>query len=135
MNKLLLIDTSDVGAAYSAEAAKSLNLEPVFLANLNNYQGDTRRQILKYEHYDADTSSINSMLNAIRVNNITEIAGVITTLDSKLNIAVDLAHHLQVRSIDKVVKNLVSKKNVATLIPEFSPKTWTFDSSDGLGLE
>ncbi len=40
MKKILIIESSDIGAAYTAQAVESLGFEPVSLVNLKTYSAD-----------------------------------------------------------------------------------------------
>lgn len=126
--KIIIIETSDVGAAYTAEAIIKLNYEPIFICTMNNYQSDTYDQIIKYPYYDCnDTTQINNIIKIIDDNKIEKIEGVITMLDSRLSISIELAEFLDVPGIDPAIKTLFDKGKVIKLIPEHSPKTIQFN--------
>jgi hypothetical protein len=127
MKKILLIDTSDVGAEYSAEAIKRLGFQPVFLVNLADFHAETKQQIQQYEHYDVQTNSVDTLKKTITACDITGIAGVVTLLDSKIPVAIALADWLKVKSLDPITLDLGSKTYVAQTIPQFSPQSLTLN--------
>ena len=126
MKKIVLIESSDIGAKYSAEAIIQLGYEPLFLCDLNNYQADPMYQILKYPHINCDTSSTKNILKTIFSHQITGISAVITLADSRLKIAVEVAQLLGVRGIDPTVAKLKDKFWVADLVQDCSPVSVTF---------
>lgn len=121
MDKILIIETSDVGAAYTALAVKKLGYEPVFLANLLAYQGDTLNQLKANTHYNLfDTSKTDAILETIQSKNISNIAAVISLLDSRIKVASELGLKLGVPSNDHACSSsLHNKARVQELIPEF----------------
>lgn len=125
MNKILIIDTSDIGASYTAKALLSLGYEPVFLINLNDFQGDTVKDVTQYQHYHVNTKSLSELLDLIKKENMDSISGVFTALDSKIPIAVELATHLKVRSMPRELIKLANKSQVTSLIPDFCPPSLT----------
>lgn len=130
--KLIILESSDISARYVAEASLKLGFEPIFLCKLNDYQGDTRKQILSYRNFDIDTSDINSLYSFI-TDNAWEVEGVTSLLDSYMAISCELASKLNCRGIEKAVLQLNDKSRVVELVPEFSPLTMNFDrSSDNL---
>lgn len=130
MKKILLIESSDIGAAYTAQAVESLGFEPVFLVDLKNYAADPLAQILRYKHFDCDTSSSRSVLGRIDQLRLDNIAGVISTADTRLKVALEVAMALRVPGLDPAVSNLKDKNWVAELIPEFSPASVSFSGRD-----
>ncbi|HVV67708.1 MAG TPA: ATP-grasp domain-containing protein [Patescibacteria group bacterium] len=131
MKKIIIIETSDVGAAHTAEASKKLGYEPVFIFTPSNYQADTYNQLIKYPHYEcSDTTQLEPLIKTIDANNIQNIAAVITMLDSRLNISYQLADFLKVSGIDKAIITLSDKAKVAELISEYSPLTVIFNKHD-----
>ncbi len=129
--KIIIIETSDVGAAYTAEAVKRLGYQPIFICTMSNYQSDTYNQIIKYTYYDCnDTTQIEPIVKVIESNDIEDIVGVITMLDSRLSVSFDLARYFNVPGVDPAVKTLCDKGKVARLIPEYSPKTISFRIGD-----
>lgn len=134
MKKILLIDTSDIGAAYSAEAIKKLGFEPVFLVDFNDFQGDTARQIRQYQHYQVDTKSLEALVRLIQENALGPIEAIISALDSRIPIALALAERLEVRGMCRALDKVIDKNNVCHLIPEYSPANISF-SVDALPIE
>ena len=120
---LLIVESSDVGAAYTAEASLRLGFEPVFLADLNSYQGDTRAQLSHYCVLNGPTTDVNDLICRIADADLYEVAGVVTFLDSRLRVASELARQIGVPGPDETVEILKSKDFVQALIPEFSPKS------------
>jgi hypothetical protein len=134
MKKIVFIETSDIGAAYTAKACKLLGFEPVFLCDLNNIQGDTKlqldREFLAGNVFQANTTSLDSLTEALTKNNIDfeSIAGVMTFLDSRLELALQLSHFLKTPfSLDSAIYKLKNKAVVQSLIPEYSPPTLLVD--------
>ena len=128
MKKMILVDTSDVGADYSAKAVQQLGFEPIFLVDLDEFQGDTINEVKQYQHFHADTHSVSDLLNVIQTNNIQNIEGVITALDSGIPFAIELAQQLNVRCMPPILSQLASKSYVAELIPEYSPKSYALSA-------
>ncbi|MGZ3772558.1 MAG: ATP-grasp domain-containing protein [Pseudobdellovibrionaceae bacterium] len=126
MKKIIVIETSDIGAKYTVKAAEHLGYETLFLANLGNYQADTKKELLESQYIDCDTTSADSLYQTLKQNNIQDIAGVITFLDSRLVVASELAKKLGVNGINESVIGLKDKGHVQNLIPQFSPPTITF---------
>lgn len=126
--RLVLLESSDIGARYSAEAAKSLGFDPLFLLNLNSYYADPRAQIRCFEHIECDTTSVEWVLGAL--SQVDGVEAITTFADTRLMIAAEAARILQVRGIDNAVIRLKDKGAVAKLVPEFSPASLKFDSSD-----
>lgn len=130
MKKIIVIETSDIGALYTARAAQLLGYEALFLTNLNNYQSDTRNQLLECQYIDCDTTSAESLLQTLKNHKVDEIAGVITFLDSRLTIATELAQKLEVKGLDRSILELKDKAYVQKLIPHFSPPTVIFSLNE-----
>lgn len=133
MKKIIIIETSDAGAKYTAEAVKKLGYEPIFIFTKSNYQGDTYQQIIKYTHYECgDTTQLEPLIKVIDTYNIQDITAVITMLDSRLKISCELADYLKVSGLDKSITTLSDKAKVAALISEYSPPTVTFSKQDSI---
>lgn len=131
MKKLIIIETSDVGAKHTAEACKKLGYHPVFICTLDNYQADTYNQIIQYEYYNCpDTTQLEPIIKTIKSHQIQSIGAVISILDSRLDISYQVAKHLKVPGVDKAVTILCDKAKVANLIPSYSPPTITFTIQD-----
>jgi predicted ATP-grasp superfamily ATP-dependent carboligase len=137
MKRIIFIETSDVGAFYTAEGSRRLGYEPLFVCNINNIQGDTRLQIenefSKGNVIDVDTTSIEKIKSALIKSNINfdNIIGVMTFLDSRLELSIQLAKELDCSfQLDSAILNLKSKSRVQELIPEYSPKSITFKTNN-----
>lgn len=128
--KILFVESSCVGAAYSAEAAIDLGYSPVFLTDLVASQGDTRRQMSKYECVECDTRSVDAMMAAIENARLDGIHFITSFNDSYLMNAVALARRMNVGGICQAVERLKDKGEVYTLVPDFSPRTVLFSSDD-----
>ncbi len=127
MAKLLLVETSDIGTRYSAEAAAALGLEPFFLANLGDYQADPRAALMRYSHLDVSTEHAPEMVEALKRSGVKDIAAVATFMDTRLKPATELARILGVPGPDLAIIRLKDKGQVAAWTPEDSPATLTFD--------
>lgn len=137
MKKLVFIETSDIGAAYTARACEKLGFSPLFLCNKKNIFGDTRDQLesecLKGYVIDTDTSSVPFLLKALEDHHVDqhEVAGVMTFLDSRLEVAVNLRKALKAPlGLESTILALKSKAEVQRLIPEFSPFSIIFDRAE-----
>lgn len=128
MKKLIIIETSDIGARYTAEAAGRLGLHPVFLVDSRNYQGDTLAQLQTFEHYEVDTTSVTAMAHFLMKRNW-DIAAVTTFLDSRLHLTIELSEMLQVRGLDQQFKTYKDKGAVYRLAPHLSPSSLCFHRS------
>ena len=128
--KIVFIESSDIGVEYSARAAELLGYEPVFLCDLADYQGDPRSQLLARNVIDGDTSSIERVIELLWINSIAQIAGVISFADSRIAIACGVALKLGVRGLDPAVVRLKNKAGVADMIPESSPPSIAFHDSE-----
>lgn len=129
MKKLIIIETSDIGARYTAEGAQRLGFEPVFLVRMENYQGDTRRQLRNLEFYEVDTTSAASMAEFILTKGWS-IAGVTTFLDSRLHLAIELSRILNVPGLDPALKPYKDKGAAYKLAPHLSPPSVCFNRAN-----
>lgn len=125
MKKLIIIETSDIGARYTAEAAQRLGLHPIFLVNSQNYQGDTLAQLRAFDHYEVDTTSVVAMAHFLMKQDW-DIAAVTTFLDSRLHLAIELSEMLQVRGLDARLEPYKDKGAVYELAPHLSPPSVCF---------
>lgn len=128
--KIVFVESSCVGAAYTAEATIDLGYSPVFLTDPNASLGDTRCRMSKYECVECDTSSIDSMESAIKSAHLGDIHFITSFSDTFLMNAVALARRLNVRGSCPVIEPLKDKGNVYELIPEHSPPTVLFTADD-----
>ncbi len=126
MEKVVIVETSDVGAAYTADAVRELGYEPVFLAQRDSYQADTARQLETCGAIDCETSSTEQVLRAIGKHVCGKIAAVTSLLDSRLRVVTEVSSELKVRGSDPAIASLKSKSDVQELVPEFSPTTVPF---------
>jgi len=127
--KLIIIETSDIGARYTAQAVLRLGFEPVFLVNLKNYQGDTLEQIQECEHYSVDTTNPQAMASFVQ-NQGWDVEAVTTFLDSRLHLAIQLAKLLNVTGLDPRLMPFKDKGRVYDLGPQFSPPSVCFGLDD-----
>lgn len=123
----LFVESSCVGAAHTAEAARGLGYEPLFLTDRAFSQGDTRAQILRYPYIECQTSSVAALALAAQKGN--GIEAVTSFSDTCLMNASQLARTLRVRGLDTAVERLKDKWEVYQLIPEHSPPTLAFTRS------
>ncbi|MCB0390734.1 MAG: ATP-grasp domain-containing protein [Bdellovibrionales bacterium] len=132
MKKIIVIETSDIGCAYTKQAINQMGFEELFLCDLKNYQGDTLKQINQTSYINTPTNCADELLKILEDNNIEakSLAGVITFLDSRLEVASDLALKLNVPGHEKNIFQLKDKSNVMQLVPEHSPLTINFDIND-----
>ena len=130
MKTIVIIESSDIGADYSAQAVIRLGFHPLFVCDMKNYQADTKKQILKYDFIDTPTSDAQVLTDVLKVKDGLSYQGVITFLDSRLEVAINLAQRLQCPGIDESIHLLKNKGAVAQLIPEYSPRTQTIRFSD-----
>jgi hypothetical protein len=122
----LFVESSCVGAAHTAGAARRLGYEPFFLTDPAFSQGDTRIQILGYPHRECKTSSVEAMVSAAQV--VGPVA-VTSFSDTCLMNAGELARVLGVRGLDPAVKTLKDKWEAYRLVPEYSPPSIDFIAS------
>lgn len=132
MQRVVFIETSDIGARYSAEAARRLGFEPFFICDFKDYHADPRKQLEGFQHLDCPTSSAAALVQSLLQ---TDVAAVTSFADSRLRVACELSKLLGVRGLDPAVPLLKDKGQVAQLIPEFSPPTCAFDLAHGLPVE
>lgn len=136
MKKIIFIETSDIGAAYTANACRKLGFDPLFICDLDNVQGDTRKQLDAelmlgnlINMKSTDALAIAQELERRNISN-SEIAGVMTFLDSRLEVAIKLGQKLGCpHQMDKAILSLKSKSYVQQIIPEYSPKTISFHAN------
>lgn len=129
MKTIIILETSDIGAAHTAESVHAIGFRPLFLCDLKNYQADTRKQILRYPHIDVATGDAGELLAGLESLPPHDIVGVVTFLDSRLAVAVELAERLGCPGLDRAVLDTRSKAWVARIVPEHSPATLAFQRS------
>ncbi|HVG18343.1 MAG TPA: hypothetical protein VNI02_04770 [Blastocatellia bacterium] len=128
--RIVFVESSCVGAGYSAEAAIDLGYDPVFLTDLVASQGDTRMQMAKYECVECDTRSVDAMKAAIEKARLDNIHFITSFNDSYLMNAVALARRMNVKGMCPAIERLKDKGEVFGLLPDFSPPTVVFASDD-----
>lgn len=126
--KIIVIETSDIGARYTGMAIRNLGFDPLFLISLKNYQSDTLNQIQEFDYVDMDTTSVSSMLDFIHQKNWS-IEGITTFLDSRLHLAVELSEALNVRGLDPKIRAFKDKGAVDSLGAQLSPPAICFNKS------
>lgn len=132
MKTIIFIETSDVSVQYCARASKALGYEPLFICDINRYQGDTLLELKgnKYIHLD-NTNDVASIIQVIKENKIEDIVGVLSFFDSRISVASKVAAHFNILGPDVQYVNYFSDKiKVSQLIPEFSPKNISFVLDD-----
>lgn len=123
----LIVESSCVGAAHTAEAARRLGYEPFFLTDPTFSQGDTRRQILGYPYRECRTSSVETMVSMAREAG--PVAAATSLSDTCLMNAGELARVLGTRGLDPAVGTLKDKWEAYRLVPEYSPPSIDFVAS------
>lgn len=124
---LIFLDSSDIGATYTARASLNLGYEPIFISHMRNYAGDTRAQLAQHRCYDTDTTSISAILETIKKIPM-PIKGITTFLDSKMQTSIEISKQLNIAGIDDAILLLADKGNVYKLLPEYCPPSIIFSS-------
>jgi hypothetical protein len=127
-SKVVFIESSCVGGAYAAQAAIELGYSPLFLTHPSVSQGDTRRQILNFDHIECDTHSIDLMQSAISDRDLAESDFITSFSDTSLMDAVALARRVGTKSLSPVIERLKDKGEVYEFVPEFSPPSVQFSA-------
>ena len=127
---VVLIESSDIGARYSAEAIKALGYEPLFLCDLADYHADPLAQIQNYPHLQCHTTSAESVISTLNGLKTSELIGITSFVDSRLTVAVEVAERLGLRGLDPQILKLKNKGLAYTLTPEYSPASLVFRPSD-----
>lgn len=126
--RLVFLESSDIGVKYSGQAARRLGFEPLFLCDLRHYQADPRNQLNDFEVVDCDTLNRDEVLKVLR--GVRGIVAVTSFADTRLRMASEIAEELGVRGVDPRVRLLKDKSAVQRLVPEFSPETFSFRLDD-----
>ncbi|AME06196.1 ATP-grasp domain-containing protein [Bacillus siamensis] len=126
MKTLFVIDSSVIGPEYIVKAAKEMNLNVLFLTNLNSQEGDALSQLTSYKFINCNTNSFEELYEIIKTFPKEDIAGVISFLDSKLEICSKLCSALDIKGIDPKIELLKDKAYVNDIIPEFTPLSLSF---------
>jgi len=124
--KLFIVESSVIGPQYLSKAAAELDLESIFLTKLTNQEGDALKGLVNSNFIVCDTEDPKQLIDVISRFKKTEIAGVVTFLDSRLDLIAKICARLKVPGIDPAVLRLKDKGAVARLIPEYSPRTIEF---------
>lgn len=127
MKILFVIDSSFIGPEYIINGAKASNLRVIFLTNIYKQGGDAIKEISQGEFIHCNTESFDELFKIISCYEKEEIAGIITFLDSKLDICAELCEKLDVNGLDNSTIALKSKNYVNLTIPEYVPKSISFN--------
>ncbi len=130
MKTIIFIGASHVSAHAAYEACKILKHNAVFIVDRKAYRGDTLTGIPVDLIIDADTSSCDSVLCAIRNNKVNGVSAVLSLTDRAMRTAILVGLRLKVATPDKTLLYVLQKEVVSHLVPEFSPETSTFTISD-----
>lgn len=133
IKNLFILESSILGASYIYNAAKNLNMNAIFLTNLSNQEGDALKQITQYQNICCDTTNFNELLEIITAFG-DNCAGVITLLDSRLEIMADLNDALGIDDAHQAIKLLKDKAYVNNIIPNYVPKSIEFNT-DNINME
>jgi hypothetical protein len=126
---LYVIESSVIGPAYIRRAGKELGLEVTFLSKIGNQEGDALRQLLAGRVLQCDTEDAGAMATIIREDSgHRQIDGVVTFLDSRLSVCVELCRILGVEGVDPAILVIKSKAAVNELVPEHVPPSLAFDA-------
>ncbi|HWP45072.1 MAG TPA: hypothetical protein VNO14_17650 [Blastocatellia bacterium] len=126
MKRVVFIESSCVGGAYCAEAAIELGYSPIFLTEPAVSQGDTRKQILKYDHIECHTGSVERMKAVTSELHLTGSDFITSFSDTSLMHAVALARELGTRGLCPAIERLKDKGVVYGIVPEHSPPSVLF---------
>lgn len=122
MKGILFLGTSLLGAQYISDVTQAMGYRPIFLLNIDEYSGDPKRVLERYEHYKADVNSLNDILRAIYEHHLADqIVAVTSLLDETLQNACAVAKQFNIVGPDIALNQLTDKAAVRALIPEFSP--------------
>ncbi|AAZ37741.1 MULTISPECIES: ATP-grasp domain-containing protein [Pseudomonas] len=123
MKKIILIETSDVATRYSALAVLKLGFEPLFIiGSARYYQGDTFTQLMEFPYLECgDTTNVDAVLKLIGALPKDSIEAILSLVETRIPIAVELASTLGVKGLDCALARLGGKEYVSSLIPEYSP--------------
>lgn len=69
---ILLIESTNIGAHYSAQAVLEMGYAPVFLCELSHYHGDTLDQIRRHRHFDVYTGDVEKLEGFVRANGLAD---------------------------------------------------------------
>ncbi len=123
---IVLIESSDIGARYSAEAIRALGYEPLFLCDLAEYHADPLAQIRSYPHLHCFTTSAESVVKTLQGLSGHQFVAVTSFVDSRLTVAVEVAEQMGLKGLDPQIVKLKNKGLAYSLISEFSPPSLLF---------
>lgn len=124
---ILLIESTNIGAQYSAQAVMEMGCTPVFLCDLSHYHGDTLDQIRRHRHFDVYTGDVEKLEGFVRANGLADgLAAVASFQDERLAAAAELARRFGVPGLDRNVSRLKDKGFSFKLVPEYIPITIGF---------
>ncbi|WP_367763188.1 ATP-grasp domain-containing protein [Bacillus toyonensis] len=129
MGTLFVIDSSVIGPEYIVKSGEEMGLDIVFLTNLSRQEGDALSQLTSCNFINCNTESFDELFAIISSFPREEVAGVITFLDSKLEICSKLCHALKIKGVDPTIGLLKDKAYVDSVIPEFTPTSISFNVS------
>ena len=128
---LYIIESSVIGPAYLRQAAREFGLEVTFLSKVSNQEGDALRQMLAGRVLQCNTEDGDAMAALIREDtDQRDLAGVVTFLDSRLDVCAALCRALTVNGVDQAIGVIKSKAVVNSLIPEYVPRSLHFDARE-----
>jgi hypothetical protein len=127
--KIVLVESSCVGADYMGRAVANAGYEPIYLGSRSGSQGDTRAQMRRYRYLECDTSSAPAMASALDAAKLDGVVAALSFCDTYIMNAIGLARALGVRSQAPVLERLKDKWEVLRLIPEYSPATIAFEAA------
>lgn len=125
MKYIAIIETSDVGARYTGQACRRLGYEPLFLFQENNYQADTLKQLKEFSHIITSTCDANHLCQVLK-KSFYEVAMITTFLDSRLSVAAELAHNMNIPGLPIELIALKDKQQVFLKAPHLFPASKEF---------
>ena len=131
MAMLYIIESSVIGPAYVRRAARDIGLEVTYLSRVSNQEGDALHQMLAGRVLQCDTEDRDAMAALIREDtDQRDLAGVVTFLDSRLDVCAALCRALAVNGVDQAIGVIKSKAVVNALIPEYVPRSLHCDARE-----
>ena len=128
MKRVYFVESSVMGPAAIREAARTLDLQVTFLSKITNQEGDALRQLLSGRLLQCDTENHRTIEALIAMDTQRgDLAGVMTLLDSRLNVVAKVCASLSVGGVDPAVACLKSKANINVLVPEYVPQSIHID--------
>lgn len=135
--KIVVIETSDVGARYTGLAIRQLGFEPLFVVNsIDQYQADTRSQLAEFDILECgNTKDAENIILALSNLPVDNIEAVTTLLDSRIPIAQKISKILSVKGLDEALWKVCEKELVVKIIPEYSPLSVIVSANKVLELQ